>query len=67
MYCGSDYSRFYHTTGVVFLADKMATSLNKCNANIGSEKEQTYFKSVVRLAALFHDAGHMFLSHLSEH
>ncbi len=65
VYCGSDYSRFYHTTGVVFLADKMATSLNKCNIN--SKRDQDYFKAVVRLAAIFHDAGHMFLSHVSEH
>lgn len=65
VYCGSDYSRFYHTTGVVFLADRMATSLNKCD--IGTQKEKEYFKSVVRLAAVFHDVGHMFLSHVSEH
>ena len=65
VYCGSDYSRFSHTIGVVFLADRMAASLNKCD--IGSEKEKNYFKAVVRLAAIFHDAGHMFLSHVSEH
>lgn len=65
VYCGSDYSRFYHTTGVVFLANRMAVSLNKCN--IGEPEEREYFRSVVRLAAIFHDVGHMFLSHVSEH
>lgn len=66
VYCGSDYSRFYHTLGVVFLADRMAVSLNKCE--IGkTEEEKEYFRSIVRLAAIFHDAGHMFLSHVSEH
>lgn len=65
VYCGSDYSRFYHTTGVVFLADRMAASINK--SNINRKEEQEYFKSVVRLAAIFHDVGHMFLSHVSEH
>lgn len=65
VYCGSDYSRFYHTTGVVFLADRMAVSINKCNVN--TREQQEYFKSVVRLAAVFHDVGHMFLSHVSEH
>ena len=65
VYCGSDYSRFYHTIGVVFLADRMAASLNKFD--IGSKEEKDYFKEVVRLAAIFHDAGHMFLSHVSEH
>lgn len=65
VYCGSDYSRFYHTIGVVFLADRMATALNK--SDIGSKKEKAYFKGVVRLGAIFHDVGHMFLSHVSEH
>ena len=65
VYCGSDYSRFYHTIGVVFLADRMATSLNRWMP--GPEKDKAYFKEVVRLAAIFHDVGHMFLSHVSEH
>lgn len=65
VYCGSDYSRFYHTIGVVFLADRMAEALNKCDMSI--EINKPYFKSVVRLAAIFHDIGHMFLSHVSEH
>ncbi len=65
VYCGSDYSRFYHTTGTVFVADRMATSLNKCK--IHPMEKQVYFKAVVRLAAIFHDVGHMFLSHVSEH
>lgn len=65
VYCGSDYSRFYHTTGVVYLADRMAASINK--SNIRTKEEQEYFKSIVRLAAIFHDVGHMFLSHVSEH
>lgn len=65
VYCGSDYSRFYHTMGVVFLADRMASALNK--SDIGTKEEKDYFKAVVRLAAIFHDVGHMFLSHVSEH
>lgn len=65
VYCGGDYSRFYHTTGVVYLADRMAASINRCGIN--SKEEQDYFKSIVRLAAIFHDTGHMFLSHVSEH
>ena len=65
VYCGSSYSRFYHTTGVVYLADRMAASLNKTSEY--SKERQNYFKSTVRLAAIFHDTGHMFLSHVSEH
>lgn len=66
VYCGCDYSRFYHTVGVAFLADRMATAINRCDFG-ASEARKRYFKAVVRLAAIFHDAGHMFLSHVSEH
>lgn len=66
VYCGCDYSRFYHTLGVTYLADRMATAINRCN--LGTiEKKKDFFKAIVRLAAIFHDAGHMFLSHVSEH
>lgn len=66
VYCGCDYSRFYHTTGVTFLADRMATAINRCELGI-DEKRKNYFRATVRLAAIFHDVGHMFLSHVSEH
>lgn len=66
VYCGCDYSRFYHTLGVTYLADRMATAINRCNLGT-TEEEKIYFKAIVRLAAIFHDTGHMFLSHVSEH
>lgn len=66
VYCGCDYSRFYHTLGVTYLADRMATAINRCNLGT-TEEEKKYFKAIVRLAAIFHDTGHMFLSHVSEH
>lgn len=66
VYCGCDYSRFYHTLGVTYLADRMATAINRCDLGTSIAKKN-YFKAVVRLAAIFHDTGHMFLSHVSEH
>ena len=66
VYCGCDYSRFYHTLGVTYLADRMATAINRCPMGI-SDQKMRFFKAVVRLAAIFHDTGHMFLSHVSEH
>lgn len=66
VYCGCDYSRFYHTIGVTYLADRMADAINRCDFGI-DDKRKKYFKAVVRLAAIFHDSGHMFLSHVSEH
>lgn len=66
VYCGCDYSRFYHTLGVTYLANRMAEAINRCELRT-SEQEKNFFKAVVRLAAIFHDVGHMFLSHVSEH
>ena len=65
VYCGCDYSRFYHTLGVTFLADRMATAINR--HEFPEEGKKEYFRAVVRLAGIFHDVGHMFLSHVSEH
>lgn len=66
VYCGCDYSRYYHTLGVTYLADRMAAAINRCDLEI-AEEDKNYFRAVVRLAAIFHDSGHMFLSHVSEH
>ena len=66
VYCGCDYSRYYHTLGVTYLADRMASAINKCDLGT-KEGDRNYFRAVVRLAAIFHDSGHMFLSHVSEH
>ena len=62
VYCGADYSRFSHTIGVFYLSDKMAEIIHK---KIQGE-EKYNFTQIVRLAAIFHDAGHMFFSHVSE-
>lgn len=66
VYCGCDYSRYYHTLGVTYLSNRMATAINRCDLGM-KEENRNYFKAVVRLAAIFHDSGHMFLSHVSEH
>lgn len=64
VYCGADYSRFNHTLGVVFLADKMAS---KIKSKIPNSFDKYDPVQIVRLAAIFHDVGHMFLSHASEY
>lgn len=63
VYCNADSSRFSHTIGVTEVASRMATSIkNKLNTN------NPIFDPVelVRMAAIFHDTGHMFYSHVSE-
>ncbi len=64
-YPSAHHSRFEHTLGVVALVTRMAESVND------SETEQKNAISAedinkLRLAALLHDVGHCFFSHLSE-
>ncbi len=63
VYCNADSSRFSHTIGVTEVASRMANSI-KTKLN----NTNTMFDPVelVRLAAIFHDTGHMFYSHVSE-
>ena len=63
VYCNADSSRFSHTIGVTEVASRMANSIkNKLNIH------NTIFDPVelIRMAAIFHDTGHMFYSHVSE-
>lgn len=63
VYCGADYSRFSHTIGVFCLSGRMAEIISN---KLAHQERAQYFVQIVRLAALFHDAGHMFFSHASE-
>lgn len=64
VYCSADYSRFSHTIGVFYIANRMAQIIQK---NIGNNKCNYDFSQIARLAALFHDTGHMYFSHTSEY
>lgn len=63
VYCGADYSRFAHTIGVFKLSGDMAKFIGQ---QMEDRDDNDYFIQVVRLAALFHDVGHMYYSHVSE-
>ncbi len=63
VYCNADSSRFSHTIGVTEVASRMAHSIkNKINP-VDNSLDPI---EIVRLAAIFHDTGHMFYSHVSE-
>jgi HD superfamily phosphohydrolase len=62
VYCNADYSRFAHTIGVVEVAGRIA----KVITNKLKQKSSIDMEKIVRLGAIFHDTGHMFLSHVSE-
>lgn len=53
---GSEHTRFIHSLGVMYIADKIATRL-------GLTPQE---RKIVRLAGLLHDIGHYPLSHVCE-
>ena len=71
VYCNADSSRFSHTIGVTEVASRMAKVVSEKVRDVLNSDEFNEFKiynteEVVRLAAIFHDTGHMFYSHVSE-
>lgn len=54
---GSEHTRFIHSLGVMFIADKIAQKL----------KLSVEERKIVRLAGLLHDIGHYPLSHVCEY
>ena len=72
VYCNADSSRFSHTIGVTEIAGRMARVIferlgNDFAENISRDYNASFdMEEVVRFAAIFHDTGHMFYSHVSE-
>jgi len=60
---GTRHSRFEHSLGVFHVASEMVNNINK---RAGLQKISTRESSMIRLAALLHDIGHCFYSHISE-
>ena len=63
VYCNANSSRFSHTIGVTEVAGRMARNIS---SKLEKNKGIYDFVEIVRLAAIFHDTGHMFYSHVSE-
>lgn len=65
LYASADYSRFSHTLGVIHTSDMMQHQIERelLRKEISTDKD---VNQIVRLAAIFHDVGHMFCSHASE-
>ncbi len=64
VYPGAVHTRFDHSIGVMHLAAKIASSLNKEGGNPHFFDEEEMEN--IRLAGLLHDIGHGPLSHVSE-
>ncbi len=68
-YPSAHHSRFEHTLGVTALVTKMADSINDTYYPESQSHERILSSEDInkmRLAALLHDVGHCFFSHLSE-
>lgn len=65
VYCNADYSRFAHTIGVTEVAGRIAKVITR-NLKHNFDSNGIDMFEVVRLAAIFHDCGHVFYSHVSE-
>lgn len=65
VYCNADYNRFAHTLGVVEIAGRMSRAVTR-NLKQPVLDGKIDMTEAVRLAAIFHDCGHMFYSHVSE-
>jgi HD superfamily phosphohydrolase len=76
LYPGATHKRFEHSLGVMELAGRVFDVLTK-DANVtdavkemlpvlGNPSALTYWKRVVRMAALCHDVGHLPFSHASD-
>lgn len=59
IYPGGTHTRFEHSLGAMHLASQIFDQI----ANV---KDRTYFRQMVRLAALCHDLGHLPFSHVAE-
>jgi HD superfamily phosphohydrolase len=64
VYCNASYTRFAHTIGVVEVAGRISKKISN-NKKI-KPHDKFDITEIVRLAAIFHDVGHMFHSHVSE-
>ena len=76
LYPGAIHTRFEHTLGVTYLAEKIARRVQLRFDGVpvpdpiaqycDSQEGKLDVVALIRIAALFHDAGHFFLSHAGE-
>src|SRR6185437_8837417 len=76
VYPGATHKRFEHCLGVMELAGRIYDTITDPKhihpemrdlVPVAGEHDFTYWRRVVRMAALFHDLGHLPFSHAAEH
>ncbi len=70
LFPSAEYSRFEHSLGVLYVTDdicaKIISEINHSDNQKKGEERTNYLKQLCRLAAILHDSGHFFYSHVSE-
>jgi HD superfamily phosphohydrolase len=62
VFAGANHTRYEHSVGAMYVADRLAEALSKKTKNQFLKKN----KQGIRLAALLHDLGHSPFSHVTE-
>lgn len=65
LYSSANHTRFSHTLGVLQTASSMWKQIERELQKKGVTADKD-IEQIIRLAAIFHDCGHMFCSHASE-
>jgi hypothetical protein len=66
VYPGAEHSRFSHALGAMHLAGRLFDALAEKKPELFAAQERSYFRRLVRAAALLHDVGHAPFSHTTE-
>ncbi len=70
VYPGSTHDRFSHMLGAMHLAGRVWDNIARVSADVllpmYAKSDLSYFRSILRFAALLHDVGHAPFSHVSE-
>ncbi|MFA5853729.1 MAG: HD domain-containing protein [Patescibacteria group bacterium] len=70
VYPGSTHDRFSHMLGAMHIAGRVWDNIARVSADVltpmYTKRDLTYFRTILRFAALLHDVGHAPFSHVSE-
>ncbi len=67
VYPGATHSRFEHSLGVMHIATQIYNRLLQKHVDLQNEEDfVSYWRQIVRMAALCHDLGHLPFSHVAE-
>lgn len=66
VYPGATHTRFEHSLGVMELATRIYDRITEKSTFKKQDEDLSYWRQIIRLAALCHDLGHLPFSHVAE-